>query len=230
MVDRIIHKRLLFKLVSYFTLITLIGAIIAGYGSIKIPENEFNKIVERNFQSSIETTENFIAFLGQTAMVWSNHIAQSEKVRSLVTKNDKEGMIEFSRGFLSETSADILILADNRGRILTKSNAPGKSGESLLYLNIARQAVLKGVPHSSIVQEKENFIIYSSGIIYSADVNNDVLGFVLLGYEINDKFLNEIKNNVNTHITIIRDRAVMASSFNQGESRLRTMPVPYISE
>ena len=59
-------------------------------------------------------------------------------------------------------------------------------------------------------------------------LQGETRGAVLVGYVINDNFLRGIARNTELDVTIVRRRAVMASTFNQGFLRLSTVPMSYV--
>ncbi|MCP4040801.1 MAG: response regulator, partial [Gammaproteobacteria bacterium] len=130
---------------------------------------------------------------------------------------------------LEESTADLAIILDPKGRILVHSETPERTGDSLMSWQIVRKVVLNQDSSSSIVQELDNFIIYSSGLMRSQSETGELTAIVLVGYAINDPLINNLSRNTNVGITMVRRRAVMASTFNEAGQRLQAIPMQWVN-
>ncbi len=221
------YRRLRFKFILAYSLIILLGSVTTAYFVINIVDTDFRKLLLKQFNTTIQTTENFIDFLGQTSLSTANHLTTNDDLLSLVTKDRREEMVDHVVYLMESISADTIVLLDRDGTVLVRGHDPENYGDTLKSISIVRKALVEKVPSTSIVQELQNFMVFSSGIIYGED-SKEVRGVILVGHLINDEFVENIKKNVNLDITIVRDRAVMASTLYKGEERISLLPIPYL--
>lgn len=219
-------KRLGFKLTALFTIIVFVGSLIGGASSAFLAKQEFNTVVKEQFYSTIAITENLITMVGQLGLNWANHfVTDYELIKQVKSKNESK-LHEYVIDFLEESRADSVILIDKKGQIIFHSAQPSRKDENISSLSIVKQAKQNFQIGTSIVQDVNNLIIYSSGILKDGD---EFVGAVLIGFEINDQFISNIKTNTHIDITIVRRRAVMASTFHApGKERLNNISIPYI--
>ncbi|MFQ5454683.1 MAG: ATP-binding protein [Nitrospirota bacterium] len=221
-----LYKRLGVKLILVYTLIILCGSIIGVYLSIKIASTEFKKLLSHQFKSTLHITENIIDIIGQTGLMLSKNLAMDSRLNRLIAENDRDKIADYIISSMEKASADALILIDRDGQVIIRGHDLNNYGDSLLHLNMVGEAIVNQVPSTYILQDFQNLIIYSSGIIY--DTKNDFAGVLLLGYAINDRFLENLKRDTGIDITIVRDRAVMASTFYEANKRISVLPIQYL--
>ncbi|MBT3473783.1 MAG: response regulator [Gammaproteobacteria bacterium] len=160
-------------------------------------------------------------------LAWSNHFILDHPLIQSITNGTPEAIGLRAETLRKESTADAIIILDIHGTILYHSFTPERLGASLMSWNIVRNSLLGESLDSSIVQDLDNFIIYSPSLV--SDNLGEIIGLVLVGYAINDHLLQNISQESQIEITLVRRRAVMASTFSRPESRMSTIPLSYIS-
>ncbi len=219
-------------MVVLFGLITLGGSLISWYSTLEFAEREFRQLLLRQFSIAAALSENGIALIGQMGLIWAHHSTLDEQLREAVEQNASGRYEKRLQILADEARADVAILVDRNGIILAHNMKPELIGRSLMSWSPVRKALLAGEPTTAILQDMGNLIIYSSSLMKGdhteARDDNVLLGGLLFGYAANDELLQQLSADTYTGMTLVRRRAVMASTFNNQEQRLRTVPISYI--
>ncbi|MDP2690676.1 MAG: diguanylate cyclase [Deltaproteobacteria bacterium] len=212
-----------FKLISIYAVMIFAGSIIGGYISIRIAENGFRDVLRHQFESTINVTGNFIGLLGQTGMILAGDIASDGELEKLMAGGRSKALSDHVSALMKRTGADALVLVDGEGRVITRGHDNGgSSGESLASVKLVRDTLAQKASGSAIIRDNGRFVVYSSGVING---QRGAAGAVLIGYVINDRFLDNVKKNTNVDITLVRDGMVEASTIRLGEKRMQALPV-----
>lgn len=220
-----LHRRLRFRLPVLLAVMVLAGSLVGALAAIHATERQFRAMLDEQFLFAVETTQNLFDLVGQMGLIWANHFTGERSLVDSMERGDRAALAARVPALVAESSADMVILLDREGRVLHRSHDPARGGDSLLFLKLARDAVMGGEVGSTVVQEANNFVVYSSGLVRNA--GGERVGVVLVGYLVNDRFLDGVRKNTRVDITVVRRRAVMASTFNSGARRLATVPLPY---
>ena len=221
------YRRLNFRIVSLFTLVLFVGSLASLFSTLYIAEQDFRSILHRQFQTASNMAENSFALIGQMAMHGTNHFLQVPRLHDAIDAQDSISTTAEMDTLAQELNADITVLLDSRGRILYHSEDPQQLGKSRMSLRIVREAIIDSKVGTSILQELDNFIIYSSGRIL---INKDparLKAIILVGFAINDQMIKNLSKNADVGLTMVRRRAIMASTFNHDEHRLQTIPMQW---
>lgn len=220
------YRSLRFKIIGLFTLLIFAGAVVGSLTSINLADREFRRVLHDQFHGTTGVVENFFNLVSQMALIWSAQISSDPELISALNNGQEESAIARLEELKQRARADSIIWLDRRGKVLHHSAAPEQHGNSLMSWRIVRSAVLEKQQDSSVVQDLGNFLIYSTGLLH--DQNGKFSGALVLGYGINDELISQIKKNTHIDITIVRRRAVMASTFNTKTSRLSSIPLSYL--
>jgi hypothetical protein len=220
------YRSLRFKIITLFSVVILLGSIAGAVTSIRMAEQEFRQLLHEQFHSTTGIVENFFDLVSQMALIWAGQMGDDPKLKEVLAQGQDEPFIAHLNRLKQQARADSVIWLDTRGRVKYHSADPGRKGNSLMSWRIVRSAVLKQQSDSSVVQDLGNFIIYSTALLH--DNNGDFSGILLVGYAINDQLIQQIKKETEIDITLVRRRAVMASTFNTETTRLQTVPLTYL--
>ena len=223
-----VHKSIRFKLIGAFTVVVLAASVAGAMISIRIAEREFREIIYKHFHTTTLITENFIDFLGQTALMRAKALAADEVLARHLAGGSEEEAIKYISEQMRAASADMLILIDREGHVVARGHEPESRGDSIIGVDMVRKTLGEGEPTTSIVRDRNNFIVFASALI-PGEITGEAEGAVLVGYSINDTFVENIKKNMDMDIAIIRDRAVMAATIrDEAGTRISNLPVPYL--
>ena len=236
------YKSVRFKLIGAVTLVVLAASVIGYHISVRVADKEFKKLIYQQFTTTTHITENFIDFLGQTSLMRARSLAMDKRLGELVSNGDSKELGGYVVGMMKRATADTLIVVDGDGLVRARGHEPARRGDLLMGVEMVRKAVRDGVPTTTIVQDLSNFIVFSSGVIPGTSgpgttgpsttgpgTSGTPAGAVLLGYAINDTFVEKIKKNMDVDIAIVRDRAIMASTMrDENGERISVLPIPYL--
>lgn len=196
---------------------------------MQMTEREFIKLVDQQFENTAGMVEGFFSTIGQMAQVWGAHFVSDPLYLEAVANSDKERIIKQIIELQKASTADVVIWLDQYGKVVYDSFDPSRIGRSLLTWSIVRKSITDRESGSGIISDLGNFIIFSSTpMIIGAPQNETLKGIALVGYVINDTLLQQIKRDTEIDITIVRRRAVMASTYNNLQQRLATIPLSYL--
>lgn len=224
-----LHRRLHVRLIASFGALILFGAIIGNAILVQITEREFNKLIDQQFENTTGMVEGFFSTIEQMALVWGKHFTAAPPFLDAVAKNDKFEITKYLKKIQNDSTADVVIWIDQNGKVIYDSVDSTRVGRSLLSWSIVRDAINENETSSGIISDLGNFIIFGSAPLVTGTPNNKELkGVVLVGFVINDMLLQQIKRDTEIDITIVRRRAVMASTYNNLQQRLATIPLSYL--
>ncbi len=214
------YRKIVFK-VFILVFFVLFGALgINLLLTNKMIDKRMEKRLANYFDSASNTTENFINLVSQTSQMLAKQIVNSHPVFSeenyLSTNLQKEK---------KRISADTIILVDKNGIILAQDGTTHIVGDSLEYRDIIKQTLKTSSQVTRIAREKETFIIYSSAIIKK---DNKLDMILLVGYFINDLFLENLNKNTNLELAFIGNSAVMSSTKWGTPDNLNRLPISYL--
>ncbi|MCK5876004.1 MAG: response regulator [Candidatus Marithrix sp.] len=227
-----IHRRLGFRIISLFSVIMLIGSLIGLFGTRYLAERDFYSLMYQQFRMTANMAENSFTQIGQMGLNEVHHFLLNPALHKAIDTQDNQAIVKQMDKLIAEINADTAVLLDQRGRILYHSEDPEQLGKSSMSHHIVREAILDGKNGISILQELDNFIIYSSGRILNHDKQSNNFGnlkaIVLIGFAINDSLIKNLSKNTEVGITLVRRRAIMASTFNQDNRRLKNIPMQWV--
>ncbi|MBE9525513.1 MAG: HAMP domain-containing protein [Proteobacteria bacterium] len=219
------YRKIIFKV---FFLIFFVLVFVLGFNLI-LTNNMMNERIQQrlndDFQSAFYMTENFINLVSQTSQMWAKEIVANHFSFQVIKQHQPEEISSLLGIEKNKMSADSIILLDEQGRILAQSGSDFKIGDSLSYQDIVKQTFKSRTSLTKILRERESFIVYSSAIIQQ---DNKIKGMLLVGYFINDSFVENIKKNTSLEIAFIGNSAVMSSSQWGTSNNLDILPISYL--
>ncbi len=225
----VFHKKIRFKFIIAFIVLMLASFILSYAINIRVVHDGIRDTARHQFDSAMSITENFIDFIGQTAQIWVNHIADNNHLSPLLDKYaDKDKIYQFLNRERISIAADTIILLDPQGRVIEQSGSVREKGDSLASLQMIDNIINNKTPVvTSITRELDNFIVYSSGVLRSPE--GKLQAILLVGYFINEEFLNTIKKNTQIDLAIVSNGAIMGSSKWADKYFMTELPLPYLS-
>ena len=194
-----------------------------------------NQTIERNikeeFTHATKVTENFISFLAQTSLVWLDHTitdnALNKQVRLVnsLEKSDKTELRKLLDIDKKLVSADTLVLLNEEFDVVVEINSAFKEGMNLKHFDLIKEISNTEDAANKIIRENESFILYSAK--YITDHNDEPLGVLMMGYFINDIFLEQVKLSTELEMAVVGNSAIMSST-SWGGKTLDFLPVNYL--
>nr|CRH04987.1 putative Histidine kinase with C-terminal response regulator receiver domain [Candidatus Magnetococcus massalia] len=222
-------KRLRTRITLIFASIVLIGSMIGWLVTTQLIHQHFTQMVHGQFVQAASVTENMLNLVGQMAMLQSRYLAHDEAVQRALTDRESTQTIKpLLQRLKQQTTADVVILLDGQGRISAHSQFADRRGENLLTWAISRKAMLHAEADVAIIQTQDNrFMLFATAPVLPNPAQKRPAGVVLLGYSLNDTFIQQIRQNTSVELTFVRRRAVMASTLRD-RMKLDTVPMHYV--
>lgn len=215
-------------------LVSLVVLVAAGGGylvSLTLAERDFDKLLRHQFSTAVAIAENVFGLVAQMAAIQANHLAQDQELqRHLCADLEAPALGRALERFRNEIKADAIVILDPKGIVRQHSVDRQQVGQSWRARRIVRRAIDEGELHGSIADDMGNLVIYSPALVMeqgSRSVNRQC-ALVLVGYSINDALLQNIAEGSGVNITIVRRRAIMASTFADMRVARDSIPISYV--
>lgn len=221
-----LRRRLSVRLVAILGLLTLLGSTLGAFFSMRLAEQSYQSLIERQFDVQAQMVENSLDMIGQMSSIWARHMAEDVDLRRILRASESQALADQLGELRANAGCDSVIVTDLNGHVLHHTAFPDKKGESLRSWKVFRDAAAGKSGAVRIVEELGNFIVYSAApISFSAGTSRF---YVLVGFRISDAWVQGIGRDMPVGLTFVRRSAVMASSFNTEQRRLSTIPMSYI--
>ena len=218
-------KKLTFKVFTVLILVLSLSFSVSYFITLQYTNKIINKYITSDFNNAINTSENFINLIGETSKLWAKHVIINNKFYNKIASNNLENIDDTLKIEKDSISADVIVLLDNNGKILSEIGSEYEKGDSLNLHDIVKETFLSKLSVTKVSREKESFIIYSSSMI---EKNGAYQGMVLVGYFINDTLLKNIKINSNIEVALVGNSAVMSSTQWGTSKQIDILPLEYI--
>ena len=221
------HHRTDVHLILLFSTLLFLGMAIALLAAQHIIRKDFHRLLTRQIDGAGIMAENAFKQIGQTGYLFIDQISRDAALINALDKKNKTAIKTAMERLATKSNTDTLILLNPQGKILYHSKDPGQVGQSRIHQHLIKLAVLEGKAGISIFQEMNNFIIYSSGFIRQKGEDRKLKAIILTGYAINDQMIHNISENSKIGITMVRRRAIIASTFNRDGLILQNIPLQW---
>lgn len=223
------YKRFGFKLSATYLLVLSVTLLTAGLFTLQISQNIFEHLVRSQFENALNINENFIEQHTRSLETWVKHLAEEPKLQLGLSSPES---IDFE-GFLTEHQAvffldTAVIMLNKQGSVIYRSHDCDCVGDSFLGIDVVRQVYSKHKVASAIVHEENHFSLYSVAPVFNTANKTHALGFVIVVKHINHAFANELRKNTGIETSIVRDRAIMATTMTYEQHPLIDLPLPYL--
>ena len=218
-------KRITFKVFSIIFIVLAGSFFVSYFAALNHTNKIINNFIIKEFNNAINVSENFINFIGQTSQIWAKHTILDNELHENIIKKNREQLTKLMKIEKKAMSADSIILLNEKGFILAQTGSNYTIGSFLGQSDIFKETVKTKSSITKISRERESFIVYSSSVIKKQD---KVIGIVLIGYFINDNFVNNMKLNTDLEIAFVGNSAIMSSSKWGDTKELDILPLDYI--
>ncbi len=220
------YKQFRFKLtVAYILFITVIIAA-TGIFSFQASEEQFNHLLLREFQSSRSVAVNFLKFVEQTALIAAKSSASDRELQSIILSEDKEQLAARLEVLMNKNSADALTLLNHKGVVIARGHDRNVSGDSLRSFDIVHDVINGKDESTAIVQDLGSLILYVAAVVHVPNI--DTPFYILAGYGLNNNFVDNIQENSQIEVSIVRERSVISTTLRSQGKRITTLPIPFL--
>jgi signal transduction histidine kinase len=147
--------------------------------------------IQRDLQNSVSAFHNFQKQREITLERSAALLADLPNVRALMTTHDPATIQDASRDLWKIAGSDLLLLADSSGRVMALQTTPQEitihQGQEFFAQAVAREET-----HHWWYVEGHLYEVFLQDIYFGPASRQQVLGYLLLGYEIDDHFAREL--------------------------------------
>jgi signal transduction histidine kinase len=147
--------------------------------------------IQRDLQNSVSAFHNFQQQREATLERSAALLADLPNVRAMMTTRDAVTIQDASRDLWHLAGSDLLLLADASGRVVALQAAPHEitiqQGQQFLPQVVSREET-----RHWWYEEGHLYQIFLQDIYFGPQSEHKVLGYLLLGYEIDDRFAREL--------------------------------------
>jgi len=222
-----LYKTLSFKLTTIFLVFIIIVLGISLRLNLNTAIDNFERTLAVQYLSILNTEETTFERMFVNTETWASHLADEEGLKKILQKkyHQEQNIIEFMKEHNVVLFKDTFVMFTTRqAKVLYCTHDCNLQGSSLLGIEIMRQVKNSQKTDSAIVHDDNHFSIYSI-----SPVTNDsgLIGFVIVGKKIGNELL-ITPENYDIDMSIVRDRAIMASTLNVDNVTLIDLPLPYL--
>lgn len=192
-----------------------------GVGSLSlvivrsIISKQIRSEINTDLQRSMDTFRNIEAQQQQILEHEASLLAALPVLKSLMTTSDVRTIRDGARGFSALSGGDLFALAGSDGQTIAVFEKGGGSGDELqsqidpeLFLREEPQyLVYRGVPYT----------VASHAIYFGPDTSSTTLGYVLLGYAVNNRVAQEVSQDAAAEVVFCSDGVIDATTLRPAE-------------
>lgn len=168
---------------------------------------------EASIQEFSRVTQQLQGQLSRTAAL----LAEIPTLKALMTTHDAPTIQDGSRPFWRLAGSDLFLLADPVGRVVALDVTQGGLQRAAAESNL----------RTSLQNERDSALWYSDGHLYwvflspiqsGAGTDSNVLGLVVVGYEINSRIAQQLGFVAESQIALLAENRIIASTFSPAQA------------
>jgi signal transduction histidine kinase len=218
------RTKFLLSMLLISTGLTATSLLLVGH---RVQAYETREILA-DLQNSVHTFQDFQQERERTLTHSAELLADLPRLRAVMTTQHEATIQDVSQDLWKLSGSDLLLLADRTGKVVALDTAsPGFSRE------MAQQSL-----DASLRQESGNhwwfgqqhlYEVFLKPIYFGPAVENRLLGFLVIGYEINDKVAAQISRVAASHVAFSYGDTIVRSTLKP-EQQSELVRVPLRSE
>src|SRR6202171_647485 len=181
--------------------------------------------IQRDLQNSVSAFHNFQKQREVTLERSAALLADLPNVRALMTTHDPPTIQDASRDLWQLAGSDLLLLADSSGKVMALQAAPPeitvREGQDFFPLVVSREETR----HWWFV-EGHLYEVFLQDIYFGPSSGHQVLGYLLLGYEIDDRVARDLSRVAASEVAFRYGDSIVRSTLKpaQESELLRVAP------
>jgi len=181
--------------------------------------------IQRDLQNSVSAFHNFQKQREVTLERSAALLADLPNVRALMTTHDPATIQDASRDLWHLAGSDLLLLADSSGKVMALQATPQeitvREGQDFFPLVVSREETR----HWWYV-EGHLYEVFLQDIYFGPASGHQVLGYLLLGYEIDDRVARDLSRVAASEVAFRYDDSIVRSTLKPAqESELLRVPL-----
>jgi len=203
------YRRIIFKALLLLSIVLLLTFAASFMITHKLTDQSMEQHLRHELKTAQHATENFLELIGRTSQVWAQEILYDHFFYRMLQERDIVTSDDILAIHKAKISADSIVLLDRNGIVRFQQGSIYKIGDTLKHYDIVKETLSTKQSTTKTVSEYENSILYSSAFI---EEDHEILGIMLVGYFINDHFLQHIRNNTDLEIALVENGTIMSST------------------
>ncbi|MGB8008031.1 MAG: ATP-binding protein [Terriglobales bacterium] len=187
--------------------------------------------IQRDLENSVSAFRNFQKQREVTLERSAALLADLPNVRALMTTHDPATIQDASRYFWQLAGSDLLLLADSSGKVMALQATPREitvgEGQEFLQTFFRNESVGNGEePRRWWYVEGHLYEVFLQDIYFGPASGHHVLGYLLLGYEIDDQVARDLSRVAASEIAFRYGDAIVRSTLKPAQETelLRVAP------
>jgi signal transduction histidine kinase len=216
-----LRTKFLFSMVAVTAALTFTTLLVVR----NTVQHEVRLGIQRDLQNSVSAFHNFQKQREITLERSAALLADLPNVRALMTTHDPATIQDASRDLWKIAGSDLLLLADSSGRVMALQATPQ---EITLHQgqDFFAQAAAREETHHWWYVEGHLYEVFLQDIYFGPASRQQVLGYLLLGYEIDDHFARELSRVAASEVAFRYGDTLVRSTLKPSEESelLRVAP------
>jgi signal transduction histidine kinase len=215
-----LRTKFLLSMVAVSAALTLTTLLVVRH----TVQQEVRLGIQRDLQNSVSAFHNFQKQREVTLERSAALLADLPNVRALMTTHDPATIQDASRDLWQLAGSDLLLLADSSGKVMALQAAPPeitvREGQDFFPLVVSREETR----HWWYV-EGHLYEVFLQEIYFGPSSGHQVLGYLLLGYEIDDRVARDLSRVAASEVAFRYGDSIVRSTLKPAqESELLRVP------
>jgi len=220
------YRQISFKLSVAYLIVTAIILATLTLFNTQFTQKGYERLVQQQFQSTLQVSEDFIDQVSLATETWSKHLASEPEIVGYflsttpsirpvyIEQYESSGLLQFRT-----------LLLNHKGELIYDLTEKTPAGTLFITSDIVKHTLTTGETSSAILHDGNQFTLFS---VSPALFDGKIIGLVMIGKTLDSQFIKQVSEATGIDITIVRERAVMASTLVTSGETIRDLPIPYL--
>jgi len=188
-------------------------------------DETFENLANDSFEQTIKIVENNFSFMQQSNIYMANTLLENKKIKNYLVNKNIQAIYEYLEIKVRDMNVDSLIILDKDANIIAEHGLFHIDAENLKSYSLVNEAMKNKSDVSMIERVADIFVYYTAVVIMEED---QVIGEILIGLQLSNRLLSEVKKGTNIDISIVGDRALVATSLvDENNQSITLLPLAY---
>ena len=216
--------------IAFSSLIIAVLLATLGFTQIVV-SREVDRTLDRELATTGEVFDNLLKERGARLETNSILLASDFALKSAVATHfdpstyEPATLASAAQSWQERIGVDLFWITDEIGTVLVASSEKDRTGEEIEELSPLREAIESEEPTAGIAELDGHLFQLVAVPVFAPDV----IGFLLLGEAVDDRFAGRLKGSTGTDVSFVTQDRVFASSWPTNE-RGRFIPSPFTAK
>jgi len=188
-------------------------------------DETFENLANDSFEQTIKIVENNFSFMQQSNIYMANTLLENKKIKNYLVNKNIQAIYEYLEIKVRDMNVDSLIILDKDANIIAEHGLFHIDAENLKSYSLVNEAMKNKSAVSMIERVADIFVYYTAVVIVEEE---QVIGEILIGLQLSNRLLSEVKKGTNIDISIVGDRALVATSLvDENNQSITLLPLAY---